>query len=291
MNDFDNVVGTTSPRWWQWPTVLSLDAPAVALVWQLTLARVARAPLAWRHVVVLTSSVWLAYVLDRWIEGWRLSPEQLRTQRHTFYQRWRWPVAVVWSVLLIGDLTIASTQLTSREWIGGLLLLAPVVLYLLSHQWIHRRHPWRVPKEVCVAALFGGGVAVFLLAPAPGLLPRLVMPLTLFTLLCFVNCTLISSWEREVDEVQGQTSLAVQYRGTGSIAIAMPWLLAAGAAALMIREPAGAARLAAACGLVSSVLLGVIDAIQGRLGWQRARVLADAALLTPLLPLATGWLR
>jgi hypothetical protein len=93
MNSFDNVAGA-APRWWQWPTVLSLDAPAVALVWQLTLARVARAPLAWRHVVVLTSSVWLAYVLDRWIEGWRLLPEQLRTQRHTFYQRWRWPVAV-----------------------------------------------------------------------------------------------------------------------------------------------------------------------------------------------------
>ena len=65
-----------------------------------------------------------------------------------------------------------------------------------------------------MAALFGAGVAVFLIAPAPGLLPRLAMPLTLFTLLCFVNCTLISSWEREVDEVHGQTSLAVQYRGT-----------------------------------------------------------------------------
>jgi hypothetical protein len=271
--------------------VLSLDAPAVALVWQLMLARVARAPLAWRHVVVLTSSVWLAYVLDRWIEAWRLSPEQLRTQRHTFYQRWRWPVAVVWIALLIADLAVAAIRLTSREWIGGVLLLAPVVLYLLSHQWIHRRHPWRVPKEVCVAALFGAGVAIFLIAPAPRLLPRLATPLTLFTLLCFINCTLISSWEREVDEVHGQTSLAVQYHGTGSIAIAMPWLLAAAAAALMIREPTGTARTATACAMASSVLLGVINALQGRLGWQRARVLADAALLTPLLPLAAGWLR
>jgi len=286
MNNF----GDVAPRWWQWPTVLSLDAPAVALVWQLTLARVARAPLAWRHVVVLTSSVWLAYVLDRWIEGWRLSPEQLRTPRHTFYQRRRWPVAVVWIALFIADLVVASTRLTSREWIGGLLLLAPVVLYLLSHQWIHRRHPWRVPKEVCVAALFGGGVSVFLIAPAPRLLPLVAMPLMLFTLLCFVNCALISGWEREVDEVHGQTSLAVQYRGSGSIAVAMPWLLAAGAAALMVREPAGAARVAAACGLASSVLLGVVNAVQGRIGWQRARVLADAALLTPLLPLMQGWM-
>ena len=29
------------PHWWQWPTILSLDAPAVALLWQWQLARVA----------------------------------------------------------------------------------------------------------------------------------------------------------------------------------------------------------------------------------------------------------
>ena len=278
------------PRWWQWPTVLSLDAPLVAFLWQELLARLGRVALGWPQAAVLTSSVWLAYVLDRWIEGWRLSPAQLRTQRHTFYQRWRWPVAVVWSVLLAADLAIAWTQLTSREWLGGALLLAPVLLYLLSHQWIHRSRSWRVPKEICIAALFGAGVAVFLLAPAPRLIVKLAIPLTLFTLLCFVNCVLISRWEQEVDEIHGQVSLALQYHGHPAVVTALPWLLAAGAGCLLFAEPDGIARVAVACTLASSTLLGVVDLLQRRLGWQLARVLADAALMTPLLPLGAGWI-
>lgn len=33
-------------RWWQWPTVLSLDAPAVAVGWQWLFSRTAGADLA-----------------------------------------------------------------------------------------------------------------------------------------------------------------------------------------------------------------------------------------------------
>ncbi len=77
------------PHWWQWPTVLSLDAPAIALVWQALLARVVQVTLGWPEAFVLGCSVWLAYAADRWIEGWRLDPAQIRTQRHYFYQRWR----------------------------------------------------------------------------------------------------------------------------------------------------------------------------------------------------------
>ena len=64
---------TTGPRqrlgWWRWPTVLSLDAPAVVLGWQAVLAHAARVRLEWPHAVVLSASVWLAYAADRWIEG------------------------------------------------------------------------------------------------------------------------------------------------------------------------------------------------------------------------------
>lgn len=279
------------PRWWQWPTILSLDAPAVALVWQAQLARVARVPLGWHHAAILALSIWLAYVLDRWIEGWRLAPDQVRTPRHLFYQRWRWPVAIFWLALLAVDLSVAWTRLTSREWIGGVVLLAPVVLYLLSHQWIHRRRAWRVPKEICIAALFGGGVAVFLVAPAPGVLGALAMPLALFMLLCLANCSLISLWERDVDEVHGQTSLALQYRNSATIMMIALWLLAGTACGLLIAAPAGPARSAVACGLASSLLLAAVNDSHRRIGWQLSRVLADAALMTPLFPLAAGWFR
>jgi hypothetical protein len=79
------------PEWWLWPTILSLDAPAVALAWQSLLALVVGVKLAAHHSVLLGLSVWLAYAADRWIEGWRLTPQTVRTQRHAFFLRWRWP--------------------------------------------------------------------------------------------------------------------------------------------------------------------------------------------------------
>ncbi|MGA3008003.1 MAG: hypothetical protein ABSE59_08950, partial [Opitutaceae bacterium] len=49
------------PQWWQWLTVLSLDAPAVAVSWQWLLARGAHAPLAWHHAFILGTAAWLVY--------------------------------------------------------------------------------------------------------------------------------------------------------------------------------------------------------------------------------------
>lgn len=272
------------PHWWQWPTILSLDAPAIAMLWQVLLARVVGATLGPPEIFVLGASVWLAYAADRWIEGWRLAPAQIQTQRHYFYHRWRWPLGLLWCVVLGADLAVARFGLTSREFTGGLLLLAPVVVYLISHQLIHRHHAWRAPKEICVALLLGGGVAVFPVSPTDVVIRPLAEPLGLFCLLAFANCALISLWEKGVDEAHGQTSLALQFRSARVFSRALPWLLAAGAG-LLVPGAAGAVRSAVGCVALSGALLGLTDLAQPRIGPRLARVLADAALLTPLLPL------
>jgi hypothetical protein len=41
------------PHWWQWLTVLSLDAPLVAVAWQVALARSAGVALGGPHVFIL----------------------------------------------------------------------------------------------------------------------------------------------------------------------------------------------------------------------------------------------
>jgi hypothetical protein len=268
------------PKWWQWPTVLSLDAPAVALLWQWLLARVAHTPLAWHHVVILGTAVWLVYVADRWIEGWRLVPEQVLTQRHWFYQRRRWPVFTVWLGGLGTALAVAFTRLNPRELTAGFIMLAPVLAYLLSHQLVHRGHPWRAPKELCVALLFAAGVSCFPLARDPGALWGLSVPLVLFGALCLANCALISLWETEVDRTHGQTSLALQYPRGHRLVRLLPWLLAILAASFALRET-GAVQIAALCAAASGGLLGAIDLAHVRCGRQLARVLADVALMTP----------
>jgi hypothetical protein len=271
-------------RWWQWPTVLSLDAPAVALAWQWEMARAAGVTLGVAPRFVLAASVWLSYAGDRWLEGLRLAPAQILTHRHSFYQRRRRAIAVVGTAVLAADLAVAERYLPPADLMAGLVLLGAVLAYLLSHQLIHRRKPWRLPKEACVALLLTSGAALFVLAGRPALWLSLSAPLGLFAGLCFANCALISRWEREVDRGHGQTSLVRQFRGAAAFSRALPWALAALAAVAAVAAPE-CGRPAALCACASGLLLGLVDLAEPRLGRQAARVLADVALLTPAGPL------
>ncbi|MEN9401810.1 MAG: hypothetical protein RL091_513, partial [Verrucomicrobiota bacterium] len=265
------------PHWWQWLTVLSLDAPLVAVVWQLALAQVAGVTLRAHHTFILGAAVWLAYAVDRWIEGWRISPDLVRTQRHWFYQYWRWPMAILWMLVLVAALVLSFTLLSCEELRTGLLLLGPVLVYLLSHQFIHRDRRWRAPKEICVAALFTIGVASFPVANHPAALAGLAPALAFFGLLCFADCALISLWEDEVDRMHGQTSLALQFPRGRVVVRGLPWGIAVLGAAVAWREQSWLA----ACAAGSGVLLGSLDLFHRRLGRQLSRALVDVTLMTP----------
>jgi hypothetical protein len=278
---------STAPRWWLWPTILSLDAPAVVILWQRVVARSALVRTSAAEAFVLGCSVWLAYAADRWIEGWRLPPGSIRTHRHQFHQRWRWPILAAWIGVLTLDVAVAFRSLTPGQFRAGALLLVPVSTYLLSHQLVHRTSRWRAPKEVCVALLLGGGAALFAACRPGADVAGMAIPLALFVLLCFCNCALISVWENEVDRSHGQTSLALQYGGAAAVSRALPWALAVIAAAAWAAASAQAAP-ASACAASSAILLGLVDLAEARVGRISARVLADAALLTPLVPLLLG---
>ena len=278
------------PPWWLWPTVLSLDAPAVVVLWQMLLARTASVSVRPAEVTVLGCSVWLAYSADRWIEGWRIPPESIRTHRHRFYQRRRWPLAAAWIAILCLDLAAALGGLSRAEFREGCLLLAAVAAYLLSHQFVHRNSRWRAPKEICVAVLLGAGAAVFVVSRPGAALDALAIPLALFVLLCFCNCALISLWEYAVDRSHGQTSLALQFGRAAAYTRAVPWAILALSLAICLLG-GGDARPATLCGAASAGLLGFVDLSEERIGRVRARVLADVALMTPAVPLVLRLLK
>ncbi len=280
-------VTSSRPKWWQWPTVLSLDAPLVAVTWQWLFGRAARVPLAWPHYIILAASVWLAYAGDRWLEAWRLPAERLRTQRHRLYQRRRYTVALVGIVVLAFDIAIALRCLTRAEFDGGVVLLAASSLYVLSHQGVHRHHRGRLPKEVCVAILITAGVALFPVVDETHSELLAAPALILFALLCFSNCTFISVWERDVDATQDQVSLVRQYPSATIFVRSLAVILVA-ASLLAAGVTAGAFRIAALCVASSTALLLWIDRSEPQLGRQAARVLADVALLTPLVPWAAS---
>jgi len=271
-------VSGLTPAWWQWPTVLSLDAPAVAIGWQWLFGRISGAAIGWHHHVILGSAVWLAYAADRWIEGWLVQPDKIRTKRHAFYQRRRWPVMIAWMLVLTTATGTAWRWLLPSEFDAGLIVLGPVLLYLLSHQLAHRNHPWRVPKEICVALLFTAGTSCFILAQDESLLMPLLIPLLLFAGLCLTNCALISVWESEVDREHGQTSLALQLPGRARLIRTLPWLLAALSTCHWLTTSAVILSAIPA----SALMLGLVDLFHRRSGREISRVLADVALLTPL---------
>lgn len=273
---------TVRPRWWQWPTVLSVDAALIAVVWQMLIARAVGVPIGWPAVFVLGSSVWLAYTCDRWIEAWRLDDRPLLTPRHRFHQRHRWPIVGVAAIVLTVDIGVALARLDHADIAAGLVLTAAVLAYLLSHQWVHRDAPWRAPKELVIAVLLTAGATIFLRGAADR--GALVTLAGLFCLLCFTNCALISRWERGVDAVHDQMSLARRSERVARAISWLPWLaVAASAAAMMLL--AGPARAAAACGLASAILLTLADRMEPSMGWPAARVISDLALLTPLVPI------
>lgn len=239
--------------------------------------------MAWFHHVILAAAVWLAYSADRWIEGWRLPREDMQTRRHLFYQHYRWTTFGIWLAVFISNIALSFQTLKIAELKAGLLLLGPVVVYLLSHQLLHRKHALCLPKELCVALLFAAGIAIFSIAQVPIDFNHGGVLLILFGLLCFADCALISIWEDEVDRQHGQTSLALQYPGGHWLVRLLPWIIALVSLGFIVHE-SGISRIAMVCICGSAILLGLIDLLQNRHGREWARVLADFALLTPLIP-------
>jgi hypothetical protein len=267
--------------------VLSLDAPAVVMTWQWLFAAIVAVRLHWGEVFVVGASVWLAYAADRGLEARRLPADQIVTARHRFYHERTRSMAIVWGVVLVADVVVALMELSRRELTGGLVLLVPTLLYVFSHQALHRHARWRMPKEFCVAALIASGSSVFVLSETRPVSGMLLANIGLFAVLCALNMFLISRWEEQVDETHGQTSLVrtfPQLRGWGQpLALAL-----AGFAGIAAEPLLGLAPVPPHCIAASAILLATIDRLQPRLGWRVARVLADAALLTPLIPLLRG---
>jgi len=257
----------------------------VVVLWQVVLARSASVGTTRPEAIVLASSVWLSYSADRWIEGWRLAPDRVRTHRHRFHQDWRWPMLGVWVAVLCVDVFEAAHGLPRREFWAGALLLVPVAAYLFLHQLVHRHSRWRPPKEACVALLLGVGAALFAAANPVADVRGMAAPFALFTLLCFSNCALISVWEDEVDRSHGGTSLALQFTRAGALLRALPWAVSGAAAAIWLGAVPHAGP-AAACAAASGALLGLLGLAEPRIGRVPARVLADVALLTPAAWLA-----
>lgn len=247
-----------APRPWLWPNLLSLDAPLVAVLWQLLFVRCFHAGVDAIATALLVLSVWLIYAADRMLDALS-GPAAARSRlpRHEFYRRhWR-AVLPVWSAALALAGWLAWTHLPAPLFERGATLSVVVAAYFVL---VHLLRPaW--PKELAVAILFALGASVAAWNAIHS--PADIETIALFSCLCWINCIAIEQWEQ---------------RAAGwPVGIAA--MLVAGAAALVYtqRPVLSAAEIASALAFV------LLDQKRRRLSGDALRVLADVALLTPVL--------
>jgi hypothetical protein len=251
-----------SHPWWLWPNLLSLDAPAIAVVWQsfLSTSEGVEVPLA--ATVTLALVVWSIYLIDRWLDARR--HRLCGTDRHRFAARNPRTVAGLAFLATPAAGTIAGVGLpfTYLEVGGGVAVLS-MGYFTVVHLTHARRSLFRGFKEVSVGAVFAIGVAIPLIVGTTQTSPQWVPGVIAFGALCGLNCILISRWEESASSApSGWTALAV-----GAIAVS---------ASVGARFPVSVAILA------SLGLLVGLDLIRNRISTRGLRVLVDAALLTPL---------
>jgi hypothetical protein len=269
---------------WLWPNLLSLDAPLVAVLWQVLFVRCFHAAMGALPAILLVASVWLIYAADRAMDAWR--GERL-SARHRFYQA-HWRVFVpVWIAVLAGSAWLALTELPAALLLRGLMLLAAVLVYFFA---VHGRKAacgwepsrgwktWRgavspavMSKEGTVGLLFALGASLAAWTNVRTLADAAAI--ALFFVLCWINCAAIQKWESHAWGAEAGWPVRSAAIGVALVAGALLW---------MHRPVLGGAEMASAFAFVW------LDRSEHRLSPEALRVLADVALLSPVLflPLA-----
>lgn len=239
--------------------MLSLDAPIVAVVWQIFFARCFGVALDFATAILLGLTVWLIYSADRTFDAWR---GENNSARHSFYQRHWKELFPVWLLVLAVSGWLAATQLRHGLLLGGSLVLASVGLYFaLVHSEIVQSETRRWLKEGMVGVLFALGASLVVWERVKTLAD--LTTILLFSGLCWINCMVIQKWEGD---------------GTDWSPMAAALLLAGAAGVLLCvhRPLLGGAEMA------SSFAFVALDKARAKLSTDGLRVLADVALLSPV---------
>ncbi len=263
---------------WEWPNVLSLDAPFVAALWQSLFAQVFGAALGWPYALLLYAAVWLIYSADRWLDGRSLGADA-RTRRHRFYLRHRRVIFRVWWLVFAGTLGLSLFLLTWTEFLGGAGLGTLMLGYLLRR---HRGDRKTHPKELQIAVIFALGVTFLpLLSSASGTFPTLSLVFcgVLFGVLIFLNCALIARWEGSLDREAAPFAVRAPKLAANLNLLTLGFALLCSVGGVLF----GPVRPLFAALALGAFLLYGLGQLSPRLSPAARRVLADAALFTPLL--------
>lgn len=273
--------GGNTPPLWLWPNLLGLDAPAVAVSWQLLFSRVFGTGFPIVLHLILGLSVWCIYLADRLYDTVRTDEAVAGTGRLIFTRRHFKPLAVALGIASAANLALIIRYVPEKLILSGLVTAFLLGIYYAIRLGGGARLVSLIPREILCGMLFSLGCVITPHAyAAPGTAGlQFWLAAAFFGFACSANCILISIWEREEDLAANDQSFATAspriVRHIGAAIV----LIGACSLALAYSSSWGIHLAVALSACAQSIVLHFDD----RLSKPMLRVLGDAVLLTPLL--------
>lgn len=268
---------------WLIPNLLSLDAPLVAVAWLYMFAKTWRIQyLPWVAYISLGLVVWLIYVTDRLLDASLQGGGSGRLEaRHDFHRRnqrmfSRVALCVGVAVLI---LVIKGLPLTvySYAMIGGIMVVGFFALSVFSTADSHE-----IPhaKNILAGLSFAYGTAMLAHTYTGFEKDQLLQSpeLICFSILCILNISAIDFWEH------ANRSSDPEIKATDELALTLPLTLLGGASLVFALKDSGlTTRPFFYAILMGAALLQILNRSRARFQMDALRVLADVALLAPLV--------
>lgn len=273
-----------SKPFWLYPNLLSLDAPLVAVAWLHIFAKTWRLGyLPWQATAILALAVWVVYVADRLLDASLLGgvPAALKA-RHRFHRDHQraFGIGVVIALLAVLVLVLTTMPMTIYKHLllGGVLLAGFFGLSMLSSQDLSE-----VPhaKNVLAGVTFAFGTAMMAhiyrweYALFEMFFSR---EFVCFGVLCILNISAIDLWEH------ASRSADLEVSASDELSLTLPLTLLGGVALLYaLTSDQMSTRPFFYAILTGSALLYILNRTRSRFPLEGLRVLADVALLVPVL--------
>jgi hypothetical protein len=241
------------------------------------------------EVAAMVSAVWIIYVGDRMLDALRLPVLSGLSDRHRFYAQHGRAILGAFTPILFTTAWISLVRLGNATRFAGLVMTAVVSLYFLAiHGIPHRVKKW-FPKEIAAGGIFAVGAAIPTWMHAAGERKVLIPEVILFAGLCGLNCIAIECWEhnRGGRRWEGKPYWLIRLADAHIARIASILIVGGVSTGIFMVQKESHADIFAAS-VFSLLILIAIEWRSNRLSPQALRVLADAALLTPLLFLLKG---
>ena len=269
--------------YWLFPNLLSLDAPLVAVAWLYIFAKTWRVQyLPWVAYVSLGLVVWIIYASDRLLDvAIRDGETETRTARHRFhcqYKRRFYPlilIAAITTVILV--VTGIQSTIYNYALMGGIMVAGFFSLSIFS-----TKGPDELPytKNTLAGISFAYGTAMLAFAYTGFEMNELLYSAEFicFAVLCILNISAIDLWQH------ASLTTDVEVKAIDELALTLPLTLL-GAASLIFALKDGelTTRPFFYAILTGAALLQILNRIRTRFSMDALRVLADVAMLVPLL--------